>query len=248
LSIKAKQTIAILTATRNAARHVCNLANSLREQTDQNFSWIVIDGRSEDDTVKLLEQMELPQLDIHVVEDFGIYDALNKAILISPADYYVVAGSDDLFHPKAVEIFKSSVEHEAADIYAFHVLKDGVAVAPRNRPLWWSGHKSIIAEHAVGSLIKRDLHRVFGLYSNRYPIAADHDFVIKVFLGGAKHKKIPIVAGVYGTGGLSATDSIGALLESFRIQLGWDSKLRQYLLLVIRLGLKLFSGAIKSDA
>ena len=241
MSAQSKEKIAIITATRNAADRICDLANSLSAQTDQHFAWIVIDGGSEDGTIGLLKQLTLPQLDLHIVKDFGIYDALNQAIAFAEAEYYVVAGADDLFHPRAVENFKSAIESGLADIYAFHVLKNGVTVEPRNRPLWWSGHKAMIAEHAVGSLIKRDLHRAFGLYSNRYPIAADHDFLVKTFLGGATYKEIPIVVGVYGTDGLSATDSVGAMLESFRIQIGWDSKLRQYLLLVIRLGLRLFS-------
>ncbi|ATS18211.1 hypothetical protein BRW62_04955 [Parathermosynechococcus lividus PCC 6715] len=47
--------ISIITATYNAAAHLPGLIESIRQQSDRNVEWIVIDGASEDGTLDLIK-------------------------------------------------------------------------------------------------------------------------------------------------------------------------------------------------
>jgi glycosyltransferase involved in cell wall biosynthesis len=87
--------ISVITATFNSEKNISVLIKSLSSQTDKNFEWIVADGGSEDKTLTLVRSIEGVEFEILNGPDFGIYDALNKAIKECRSDYYIVAGSDD---------------------------------------------------------------------------------------------------------------------------------------------------------
>src|SRR5574343_103309 len=91
-SSQGKPSISIITVTFNAAAHLPTLIDSLRNQSDRGFEWIVVDGASTDKTVDLLEASGIVTTWISE-PDFGIYDALNKAIRLSTGEYYLVLGA-----------------------------------------------------------------------------------------------------------------------------------------------------------
>ncbi|OYV85676.1 MAG: hypothetical protein B7Z63_05145 [Ignavibacteriae bacterium 37-53-5] len=86
-------TISVVTATWNAAQHLPGLITSLQGQTDKEFEWVVADGASDDGTLELLRSVTGLNIVISSQQDFGIYDALNRAIRIASGDYYIVCGA-----------------------------------------------------------------------------------------------------------------------------------------------------------
>ena len=80
--------VSIITAVYNAENHILNLINSLRQQIDKNFEWVVVDGLSTDSTVKILKNIDDLNITIISEADFGIYDALNKGIKACTGEYY----------------------------------------------------------------------------------------------------------------------------------------------------------------
>ena len=50
--------ISVVTATFNAMEHLPRLVDSLLEQTDNNFEWIIADGGSTDGTVEYLNTLQ----------------------------------------------------------------------------------------------------------------------------------------------------------------------------------------------
>lgn len=68
------------TATCNAAKHLPKLIESLRRQTDKDFEWVIANGASTDGTRELLQSVTDIEIVISSQTDFGIYDALNRAI------------------------------------------------------------------------------------------------------------------------------------------------------------------------
>jgi len=238
--------IAVITATFNALEHIEGLTNSLLQQTDQDFSWVVADGMSTDGTTDYLQSLKMPQLTISVKEDFGIYDALNRAIKLSTADYYVVVGADDQFFPEAVQEFKQAVAEGDPDVAVFDVMYGERRIQPRKRPLWLVGHKAIVAEHAVGTLFKRYMHQQLGYYSKRYPIASDHDFILRCHFNKMKFSYRNVVVGRNGIDGVSGQDRIGSILESFRIQIKHFNYVAQFMLIMLRLVVHAKSSRVKS--
>jgi len=83
----------VITATYNAQNHLPMLIESLRKQSDKEFEWVVADGASDDGTLELLQSIDDLNIVISSQPDFGIYDALNRAIRDSSGKYYIVAGA-----------------------------------------------------------------------------------------------------------------------------------------------------------
>jgi glycosyltransferase involved in cell wall biosynthesis len=171
--------ISIITATYNAANHLPNLIDSLRLQTNKNFEWVVADGGSTDTTLGILQSIKDLNIVLSSQADFGIYDALNRAIKLSTGDYYVVIGADDVFEPDAIENFSKEIDGVSTVITSPIVIKNKIyKLSPL--PVFLSGFRAKICGHSIASLFKKSLHDKYGYYSKKYPIAADYDFMMKL--------------------------------------------------------------------
>jgi glycosyltransferase involved in cell wall biosynthesis len=208
--------ISIITAAYNAASTLPLLIESLRSQTDQTFEWVVVDGGSRDETVRLLREAGAVLTRWISEPDFGIYHALNKALALATGEYYVVVGCDDTLAPDAVEAFRRAADETRADIIAAPVRVGDRIEQPRTRLAWLRSGPPQVAAHSVGTLIRRSLHDELGLYSRRYPIAADTFFLLEAERAGKRFAHLDTVVGRFGTAGASSADMLGALCESWR--------------------------------
>ncbi|TXH54102.1 MAG: glycosyltransferase, partial [Bacteroidia bacterium] len=104
--------ISIITAVYNGADCIHPLIESLRQQTDQNFEWVVVDGLSTDNTLDILKQINDLNIKIISEADFGIYDAFNKGIKACNGEFYLVAGADDVFYPNAIMDYKNTLNDD----------------------------------------------------------------------------------------------------------------------------------------
>lgn len=228
--------ISVVTATYNAASHLPRLIRSLRNQTDKDFQWVVTDGASSDGTLELLRSIDDIDILVSSQADFGIYDALNRAVRLSSGDYYIVAGADDCFDDDAIANFRHAIENSGADIVAARARYGDKCMKVKHGPSWLFAGFSFIAAHTLASAIRKELHLKYGYYSRLYPIAADQHFVIRACLGGASRVEAAFEAGEIGRGGVSSTDRIGNATEIFRVQVvAGRSVLVQFLLFALRL-------------
>lgn len=226
--------ISIITATYNAEKYLPRLIESLRNQEDKNFEWIVADGASTDKTLEILNAVDNLNIKITSQEDFGIYDALNRGIKACKGEFYLVMGADDVLYPNGIKDYKAAISD--VDVVTATV-QYGKNISKANRgPAWLSKHFHYVSCHAVGSLYRRDLHEKFGFYSRRFPIAADQLFMLTVFRANTKIQVIESFVGMHDDQGVSHADNIGTLCESYRVmlELGFN-KYVQTLLFIWRL-------------
>ncbi len=229
-------TISIVTATFNAAGHLPRLIASLRAQTDKAFEWVVSDGASTDSTIDLLSDIYDLNIVLDSRPDFGIYDALNRAIKLSKGEYYLVLGADDMIYPDTISSFRRIIETSTADLITARVFVDGQICNTRRSWSWLYGAFAYISSHAVGTLIRKSLHQHNGMYSTRFPIAADQFFIKKACENGAEVLKANFVSGEYSTHGTSGVDIVGTLSENFRVQLlTGENRFIQVIILFLRL-------------
>ena len=230
-----KYKISVITAVYNADYCILNLIESLKNQTDDDFEWIVVDGASVDHTLEILKNVKNLKLKIISEADFGIYDALNKGIKISSGEYYVVAGADDVFYPNAIEDYKKCIDNNVDMITANIKINQKTSFLD-GRPSWLVGQYHWVTSHALGLLIRKNLHNKFGYYSRKFPIAADQLFIKQCCQNGARVKYIDFLAGEFGTSGVSSEDKIGTCTEFFRVQLFTEkNKWLQYILFFLKL-------------
>lgn len=215
-----KQDISIITVTYNAASVLPGLIESLRAQTDRDFEWVVVDGGSTDGTVELLKAASDVVGKWVSEPDFGIYDAMNKAIRRAKGDYYLVCGADDRLAQSAVANYRQVAMQTNAEMLSACVETTSGVIRPGRGQTWRRGHAAFVSHHSVGVLIRRELHERFGYYSRRFPIAADQLFIKRVCMTpGVQFVTMDFVAGNYSTEGVSGADVPGTMSEFFRVQL-----------------------------
>lgn len=232
-----KPILSIITATYQSVSHLPILIASLQAQTSQDFEWIVADGNSTDGTIELLKSVKNLNVSWVSEHDFGIYDAMNKAIKRSTSDYYLTVGSDDILNKNAVELIVSILKYEVdLDVLVGQAIADGKLFQRRSGYSWLYGATAYVNAHSVGTVFRKTLHNRFGYYSNKYPIAADGFFMKTIFQSNKiKVKYVDDVYGTFGTDGISNTATLHSYVENLHIQLVTEKyPFFQIILFVIR--------------
>jgi glycosyltransferase involved in cell wall biosynthesis len=211
-------TLTIITATLNASATIQHLISSLESQTNKYFKWLVVDGGSCDDTLSLIENSRGLEFSIDSQPDFGIYDALNRAIKNVDTEFYMVVGADDTLRPEAVANIIEACSDDAL-ILSGSVVVGGKVISPRGSFSGLKGMTTFVSAHSVGTVLRTSLHDDHGFYSRKYPIAADQLFIGKLANAGIRVKVIDSVLGEFGTGGVSCHDYLGTATEFCRVQI-----------------------------
>lgn len=209
--------VTVITATFNAESVLPALIESLRAQTCRDFEWVVVDGASRDGTVDLLKNSGDVVTRWISEPDFGVYDALNKALSLVGSDYYLVVGADDTLDSGAIERYRKAALETRADIISAPIWVGRQLVFPRRKLSLFRSEPPLVSGHSVGALILTALHDELGNYSKRFPIAADTHFFLKAWRAGKLFVRLDEPAGSFGTAGLSSTDVLGALTEYMRV-------------------------------
>jgi glycosyltransferase involved in cell wall biosynthesis len=219
--------ISVITATFNSANVLRVLYDSLKCQSDMQFEWIIIDGKSSDSTISVINSFT--GLDIKFVSepDKGIYDAINKGIRASKYDYYLVCGSDDYFLPNAIKNLKAEISKNITfDFYACSFLIKDKVYYPQKNLSWLNGMRGISSCHSVALLIRKTIHDNFGFYNLDFPVLADQYFVQKALFSGCSIKYCKyIVAGQYSINGISSLNSLDKQIDFFKMQLFFNRNL-----------------------
>lgn len=103
--------LTILTPTYNRGYILNRLYESLLNQTDNDFEWLIVDDGSTDDTLNIVESFKKEnKLKIRYIrqENGGKHRALNVGICTIESDWTFIVDSDDYLLPEAVhEIFRT---------------------------------------------------------------------------------------------------------------------------------------------
>jgi len=89
--------ISIITATYNSSSTIAGCIASVFNQTYPNIEHIIVDGRSNDNTIEIIKSNPNRVSKIISELDKGIYDAMNKGIKLATGDIIGILNSDDFF-------------------------------------------------------------------------------------------------------------------------------------------------------
>ncbi|SMY35598.1 GalNAc(5)-diNAcBac-PP-undecaprenol beta-1,3-glucosyltransferase [Photobacterium malacitanum] len=101
--------ISVVTPTYNRAHLLERLIKSLKNQTQFNFEWIVIDDGSVDNTKEVISELTTEsKFTIKYVyqENQGKHVALNVGFSEAKGDYLIILDSDDILANNAIEIIE----------------------------------------------------------------------------------------------------------------------------------------------
>ena len=105
--------ITVFTATYNRRKLLERCYNSLKEQTDKEFEWLIIDDGSTDDTKEFINQIQRETLfSIKYIyqNNGGKHRAYNTAVKNCNTEYFLILDSDDILTKDCIEILNKEVK------------------------------------------------------------------------------------------------------------------------------------------
>ncbi len=177
--------VSIITATYNCAAHIARCIESVNSQTYADIEHIVVDGKSSDETLTIIQSM--PNRITHLVseEDDGIYDALNKGIRLAGGELVAFLHADDVFaHADSVERMVEAIEQSGSSgAFGDLVFVDQQGNVVRNwtsSPFskskllrgWTPPHPALV--------LKRSVYLSKGLFDPTFRISGDYDFILRI--------------------------------------------------------------------
>ena len=166
---------------------------SIVKQRFKNYEIIIIDGGSKDGTDKIVKKYRKIVNKFITEKDRGIYDAINKGIMISKGEYIsTINSSDTYFSKESLNKAKNYIIKNNYDFLFGAVKKNKVYYTYEPSKMSWSFN--FYPAHSGGFFVRKKIHEKIGLYNLKYPCSADYDFFWRLirqnnFIGGQTSKK-----------------------------------------------------------
>lgn len=220
MSKKAQPVLSVITVVYNNVADIERTMLSVLNQSYAAVEYIVIDGKSTDGTLQIIERYKDKLAKLISEKDKGIYDAMNKGIKAATGDYIIFMNSGDEFYSNGTvaEVFASA---EGADIYYGETEmmdEDGNNLgrrrhaAPEN--FTWKDFKYGMSISHQAIYIKRSLVEP---YDPKYQLSADIDWILRAAKKAKKIVNVQAYVARYKIGGMSKHKHKQSLLERFDI-------------------------------
>jgi glycosyltransferase involved in cell wall biosynthesis len=181
--------ISIITVCYNSEATIKDTLESIKNQVYTNIEYIIIDGGSTDNTLKILDEYSEMITILISEQDKGLYDAMNKGITLANGDVIGILNSDDLYQDSKVinEVMCEFNNNSELDILygdLVYVKSDNTDKVIRN----WISKKyysqffedSNVPPHP-SLFVRRKVYSEAGLFDLDFKIAADYEFMLRIF-------------------------------------------------------------------
>ncbi|AZI25114.1 glycosyltransferase [Pedobacter sp. G11] len=212
--------LTVITIVYNNVRDIERTINSVLNQTYPKIEYIIIDGKSNDGTLAVIEKYRSKVSKIVSEPDKGIYDAMNKGLAIATGDYVLFMNSgDEIFDEHTVQdIFDSA---PGADIYygETEMYNDNWQSLGRRRheapeQFDWKSFKYGMSISHQAIYIKRS---IIAPYDLSYKYSSDIDWIIKAAKKASSIVNVHRYVAKYLVGGMSKKKHRESLKERFNI-------------------------------
>lgn len=207
--------ISIITVCFNSETTIERTIKSVIEQQYDNYEYIIIDGASRDDTLKIIRSYE-PLFNGNLKwisePDKGIYNAMNKGIKMATGSIVALVNSDDWLEPGALKYVSelySKLELPDEVLYCgairYHY-KDGSAQVLKTNV---RAMKKAVKNYKVkgvrhpGLFVPINVYERVGIFDDNYHITADMDFIYRCFKMDIKFLDVNCVLNNMSDGGVS---------------------------------------------
>lgn len=198
----------IITVCLNSAKTISSTIESLIKQTYQNFEYIIVDGKSRDETIEIISRYTCTlgdRFQFISEKDKGLYDAMNKGIEKASGDIIGILNSDDWYENSTLQWIASAFE-EDADIVTGELQ---VLTFDKKKIRVWKNsdiEKTVLYKMPVNhpaTFVRKDIYKEIGCFNLHYKLSADYDFICRAYINGKKFRKIDGVLSNMRLGGLT---------------------------------------------
>lgn len=240
--------ISIITIVFNGKSQIEETIKSVLDQKDVDVEYIVIDGGSTDGTVEIIKSYSEHITHFISELDEGIYDAINKGVslatqpligLIHCGDFY----KKDVLKTVCEEFFTSNADIIYGDIEILEQV-GGKLISH----LDVANHDFLLNRMSIfhpSTFISLKTYQKFGLYDTSYKLAADYEYLLKLFVNNCHFIYLPTVLAVFRKEGLSSTGFKLSLFENTRIRAKYKGKLNSLIYFILKSGSNFYFSSRK---
>lgn len=220
-----QELITIVTVCFNAEKTIRKTIKSILEQTYEPLEYIIIDGKSTDRTLQIINEF-IPSftergVKFHSISepDKGIFDAMNKGIRLATGRWINFMNAGDVFCDQDAisRLFASDIKPETKLVYGDTLRQKPYGIVPSkgNAPettpqLMPACHQSIFADTE-----EMKAHP----FDPSFRLAADYHFVYNLYMRGEVLQYIPVNVSLFdATEGATATNKLDVKRECARIR------------------------------
>lgn len=179
--------ISIITITYNSQATVEATIQSVLEQDYKDIEYIIVDGKSTDNTLRIVNKYADRITTIVSEKDSGLYDALNKGIGLATGDIIGMLHSDDMYaYPEAIsDVMKAFMaDHSIDGIYADLVFVNRQDTSKVIR-YWKAGtykegsfEQGWMPPHPT-FFVKRTCYSDYGVFNTSLKLSADYELMLR---------------------------------------------------------------------
>lgn len=184
--MRMEQLVSIITVCFNSSKTIEDTIKSIINQSYKNIEYIIVDGKSKDNTLDIVEKYRnYSDIQFKVIseKDKGLYDAMNKGIKLATGDIIGILNSDDMLIDNNVisDIVKRFEDKNTDLVYGDLVFVDEIdtdkvvrkwiSKKGNFRMGWMPPHPTVY--------VRKEMYNKCGYFDINYKIAADYDMLYK---------------------------------------------------------------------
>jgi glycosyltransferase involved in cell wall biosynthesis len=178
--------VSIITVTYNSESTVEETILSVISQTYASIEYIIVDGKSTDKTLEIIEKYRNKISKFISEKDNGLYDAINKGINLATGDVIAILHSDDFYinteviRKYADTFLENSCDAVYSDLYyvdknntdkIIRKWKSGAYKANSFINGWMPPHPTFF--------VRKDIYAKFGKFNLQFKSAADYELMLR---------------------------------------------------------------------
>jgi len=222
--------ISIITVSYNSSATIRDTIESVLSQTYPDFEYILVDGKSTDDTLAIIQSYQHPNIRWVSEPDKGIYDAMNKGLKLATGDVVGILNSDDFYmHPEVLSKVAQTFEAEQVDsVYSDLAYVDEKDTNKMIR--YWKSGRYKEGSFLTGWMpphptffVRRQVYEQYNPFDVRLKSAADYELMLR-FIHKFKISVayIPEILVKMRTGGKSNASLKNRLRANREDRLAWE--------------------------
>lgn len=180
--------LSIITATYNSERTLDETFKSVLNQNYTNFEYIIVDGKSWDNTIEIIKEHESSFKDKGIVfkwiseRDSGIYNAWNKGLQMAVGNWIAFLGSDDIYLENAIEKYADmAILNNNADLIhsKVKILRGTSFIREIDKKWEWVQFKKSMNIAHAGAFHNKIYFEKYGNFDESYKIAGDYEMLLR---------------------------------------------------------------------
>jgi len=214
--------ISIITIVLNGDKYLEQTIQSVIYQSYKKIEYIVIDGASTDNSLKIINNYK-SKIDCCLSEkDDGIADAMNKGIKLASGDYVMFLHADDYLWDRQCIALTIPLLKESIDLLICDIIfgKNNNRIKPRGFTFWFRFRDGI---NHQGLLCRKALFEELGIFDINLKITMDYEWLLRAYYNRCSIQYAPIIMACMRDTGISSKTDWPALKQRLD-----EDKISQY--------------------